>query len=44
MLKRQRFDLELRVLIVAFLELVIRDLGAEVMDVMETNVSCEPLQ
>ncbi len=41
---RDRFDLKDRVFIVTFFQLVIGDLRAEVMDVMETDIACEPLQ
>ena len=44
MLKGQRLDLEGRVFIVTFLQLVIGDPRAEVVDMMETNIACEPLQ
>ena len=42
--KRQRFDLEHGILVVAFLQFVIGDPWAQVMDVMKTNIACKPLQ
>ena len=39
----QRLDLELGVLIMAFLKFVIWDLRAEVMDMMKTDVPRKPL-
>ena len=43
MLKRKRFDLELRILVVTLLQFVIGDARAEVMDMMEADVPREPL-
>src|SRR5829696_921713 len=44
MLEGQWFDLELGVFLVTCLELVVGDLWAEVMDMMETDIPREPLQ
>lgn len=44
MLKRQWRNLEYGILVVAFLKLVVRDSRAEMVDMMETDIPCEPLQ
>ena len=42
--KRKRLNLEDRVLVVTFLQFVIGDLRAEVVNMMETNIAGKPLQ
>ena len=44
MLERQRLHLKSGVLVVTLLQLIIRDSRAKVMDMMETDISREPLQ
>ena len=42
--ERQRLDLERRILVMTLLQFIVRDLRAQVMDVMITNIAGEPLQ
>ena len=44
MFERQRLNLKHGIVIVTFLKFVIRDSRAQMMDMMETNIPCEPLQ